>query len=245
MSSDREAAVIEAFVHLADTLVEEYDVIDFLAFLTDRCVDLVDIDEAAVMIAGPAGRVHPVAASSERSHLLELFELQNSDGPCLDSFHTGQTVTSADLTRPDAMQRWPTFAPEAVAVGFRAVHSVPMRLRSNVIGALNLLRVEPGEPAERDLRLIRALADVATIGLLQHRAIDQANDASASLQLALTSRVRIEQAKGIIAERANLTIDEAFEVLRRYARDHQSPVAGIAARVIQGELDIRPGLRAE
>ena len=235
---DRERLLIDTLVHLADTLVEDYDVLEFLLYLCERCVELVDADEAAVMLISPTGRLQPIAASSERTHLLELFELQNQDGPCLDAFQTGAAVATADLRTTAAAKRWPTFAPYALDVGFRGVHSVPMKLRSSVIGALNVLRVDPGDLDEGDRRLVRALADVATIGVLQHRAIDEASQASSSLQLALTSRIQIEQAKGIIAERANLQIDDAFEVLRHYARSHQTPISQVAASVIDGTLDI-------
>jgi len=236
--------MLDTLVHLADTLVEDYDVLEFLLYLCERCVQLADADEAAVMLVSPTGRLQPIAASSERTYLLELFELQNHDGPCLDAFQTGETVTAADLGTAAAAERWPTFAPHAVDVGFRAVHSVPMKLRSKVIGALNLLRVGTRDLHDSDRRLVRTLADVATIGVLQHRAIDEASQASSSLQIALNSRIRIEQAKGIIAERANLEIDDAFEVLRHYARSHQAPITQIASSVIDGTLDITGNQRA-
>jgi len=239
--SNRERLVTDALVHLADTLVEDYDVLEFLYYLCERSVDLADIDEAAVMLVSPNGRLQPIAASSERTHLLELFELQNWDGPCLDAFRTGEAISSGDLATSSASARWPLFAPQAVGVGFRSVHSVPMRLRNNVIGALNVLRVDTGDLVERDLRLVRALADVATIGVLQHRALDEANQASSSLQVALTSRIRVEQAKGIIAERSNVAIDDSFELLRHYARSHQTPISQIAAGVIEGSLHITNG----
>jgi GAF domain-containing protein len=226
--------IIDAFVHLADTLVDDYDIIDFLQFLTERCVELVEIDEAAVMLTTPTGHLQAVASSSERTRLLELFELQNSDGPCLDAFRTGSVISASDLTGETS--RWPIFAPEAVAVGFRAVHSVPLRLRQQVIGALNLMRVESGLLSAVDARLVHALSDIATVGVLQERALNEERANSAALQNALTSRVRIEQAKGILAERSGLSIDAAFQLLRAHARNNSLGLTNVAIGVVNNTI---------
>src|SRR3954447_7562193 len=216
VNTDREGLIVDAFVRLSDTLVADYDIIEFLQFLTQACVELTDVDEAAVMLASPSGHLQAVASSSERSRLLELFELQNEDGPCLDAYRTGVVVSVADLTREG--ERWRSFGPRALEVGFTAVHSVPLRLRGDVIGALNLLRADPGELTASDAKLVRALADIATVGVLHERIVTQSVATASGLQTALNSRVRIEQAKGILAERAGLTVDEAFELLRKFAR---------------------------
>jgi transcriptional regulator with GAF, ATPase, and Fis domain len=234
----REAAIVDAFIHLSDTLVAGYDVIDFLHFLTDQCVTLADVSEAGVVLAAPSGNLQAVAASSERGHLLELFELQNQDGPCLDAYRTGLVVESADLAQD--RERWPTFAQRALDVGFSAVHSVPLRLRDRVIGALNLLRTGIGALSEADAKLVRALADIATVGVLQERTIAESQSTTAALQTALTSRILIEQAKGILAERAVVSIDAAFELLRGYARGHRLGITDVAGQVVRGSLDI-PG----
>ena len=235
---DREIAIIDTFVRLSDTLVDSYDVIDFLHYLTERCVALADVDEAGVMLAAPSGNLQAVAASSERARLLELYELQNHDGPCLDAFRTGQVTIAADLTAEH--ERWPTFARHALDVGFVAVHSVPLRLRSEVIGALNLLRSEVGSLPAMDVALVRALADIATVGVLQERTIRHSQSTATALQTALTSRIRIEQAKGVLAERDGRTVDDAFERLRRYARRNQLGITAVAEMVVHGSLDI-PG----
>src|SRR3954454_15229459 len=167
--TNRESSIVDAFVRLSNTLVADYDIIEFLQFLTQRCVQLVDVDEAAVMLASPSGHLQAVASSSERSRLLELFELQNEDGPCLDAYRTGVVVIASDLAH--AGDRWPQFAPQALEVGFTAVHSVPLRLRGDVIGALNLLRAAEGELAAPDAKLVRALADIATVGVLHERIV--------------------------------------------------------------------------
>lgn len=233
--TDREVAIVDAFVYLSDTLVADYDVIEFLDFLTQRCVEFSAVDEAGVMLAAPSGHLQAVASSSERSRLLELFELQNHDGPCLDAYRTGLVVSSADLALERV--RWPTFAPEALDVGFRAVHSVPLKLRDEVIGALNLLRTGPGRLAERDARVLRALADIATVGILQERLLNPSPDAS-GLQTALASRIHIEHAKGIVAERNNLQIDDAFDKLRSYAQDNGLRLTDVATGVISRTIDV-------
>jgi transcriptional regulator with GAF, ATPase, and Fis domain len=234
--ADRERAIIDTFVSLSDTLVDSYDVIDFLHVLTSRCVALADVNEAGVMLASPSGTLQAVAASSERTRLLELYELQNLEGPCLDAYGTGQVVVAGDLT--DEVERWPTFSRRAMDVGFHAVHSVPLRLRHEIIGALNLLRAEPGTLDDIDASLVRALADIATVGILQERTIRQSASNASGLQIALTSRIRIEQAKGVLAERSGGSVDEAFEALRSYARRHQLGITAVAERIVAGTLDI-------
>jgi len=235
-SANREATIIDAFVRLSDTLVADYDIIEFLQFLTRRCVELVDVDEAAVMLASPSGHLQAVASSSERSRLLELFELQNEDGPCLDAYRTGVPVSAPDLAND--RERWPSFAPQALEVGFSAVHSVPLKLRGDVIGALNLLRAGAGSLAPADAKLVRALADIATVGVLHERIVSRSVATATGLQNALNSRVRIEQAKGILAERGDITIDEAFEALRGFARRNGRKLSEVAAGVVQHTLDI-------
>jgi hypothetical protein len=234
----REAAIVQTFMRLADTLVDNYDVIDFLQYLCERCVALIGIDEAGVLLASPTGNLQAVAASSERTRLLELFEVQNSDGPCLDSFRSGEEVHATDLEQ--ARDRWPMFADQALRYGFRGVQSVPLRLRHEVIGALNLLSFRSAPLGSLDAALARALADIATIGVLQERSTSAATESANGLQRALTSRIRIEQAKGILAERVGVGVDEAFEFLRRYARRHQAGITVIADGVVRRELDITP-----
>jgi GAF domain-containing protein len=233
---DRESSIIDAFVHLSDTLVDDYDVIEFLHFLTECCIDLVPVDEAAVMLAAPSGNMQAVASSSERSRLLELFELQNRDGPCLDAYRSGTVVRSAELS--SERDRWPTFAGRAIDDGFRAVHSIPLRLRDEIIGALNLMRVQPGHLSDSDARLVQALSDIATIGVLQERYVSRSASVASGLQIALTSRIRIEQAKGIISERSNISVDDAFDLLRSYARGRSQRLSEVAARVVERSLDI-------
>jgi GAF domain-containing protein len=232
----RATVVVDTLVQLADTLIQDYDVIEFLGVLSERCVSLVDADEAGIMVTDGRGSLQVVASSSERSRLLELLELQNRDGPCLEAFMTGQPVSSADLIAD--RDRWYHFSREAIAFGFRSVHTVPLRLRTQVIGALNLLRTKTGQMNEADRTLARALAQMATIGLLQERALTASKLASSQLQTALTSRVRLEQAKGIIAERHSIDIDAAFELLRSYARSHRRQISEVALAIVRDDFDI-------
>ena len=230
---NREAELSKVFVELADTLVADFDVVDFLHTLTLRCVDLFDVDAAGLMLADPLGVLRVVAASSERVELLELFELQNEEGPCLECYHAGSTVIADDLTRDSA---WPKFSHEARTSGFRAVQAVPLRLRGDVIGALNLFRSQPGRLDDHQGSVCQAVADVATIGLLQERAVREARILAEQLNVALTSRVVIEQAKGILSERRSVDMDGAFRLLRGHARHHNLRLAEVARDVIEGRL---------
>ena len=222
----------ETFVELTDTMVADFDVIDFLHTLTERSVQLLDASAAGVLLADPRGELRVVAASSQAARLLELFQLQNDQGPCLDCFRTAQAVAAPDLTT--AQQRWPQFAAAAAQAGFAAVHALPMRLRSQVIGALNLFRASAGSFSHEDVRVGQALADVATIGLLQERSARRGETLSEQLQGALNSRVVIEQAKGKLAERLGLDMDQAFTLLRSYARNRNLRLSDLAQAVIDG-----------
>jgi GAF domain-containing protein len=220
------------FVDLADTMVADFDVIDFLYLLTDRSVRLLAASAAGVVLVDPRGELRLAAASSEQAELLELFQLQNDQGPCLECSRTGQPVTVADLTGP--AQRWPRFAEAAVQSGFRTVQALPMRLRDEVIGALNLFGAEPGPFGAADLRIAQALADVATIGLLQERTVRRRETVAEQLQSALNSRVVIEQAKGKLAERLSLDMDRAFTMLREYARNTNQHLTDVARAFVDG-----------
>ncbi|MDT5025871.1 MAG: hypothetical protein QOE61_2297 [Micromonosporaceae bacterium] len=230
-----EIQLADVFVEMADTLVDDFDVIDFMHVLTERCVQLLDVSAAGLLLTDGQDKLQVVAASSERTRLLELFQLQTDQGPCVDCFRTGQPVSVADL--PSA-GRWPRFTAAATAVGFSAVHALPMRLRTEVIGALNLFDASPGALDKGKLRIGQALADVASIGLLQQRAIRRRDVLTEQLQTALNSRVLIEQAKGVLAERLHLDVDEAFTVLRSGARRNNRRLSELAQAIIDGSEQI-------
>ncbi|MEA3020090.1 MAG: hypothetical protein QOI47_1614 [Actinomycetota bacterium] len=230
----REAALVRTLVELADTLVDDFDVVELLSRLADRCVDVLDVAAAGLMLAAPDGELRVMASSSEAMRLLELFELQSQEGPCLDCYRTGEPVLNQDLATVNG--RWPRFAAEALDAGFHSVHALPMRLRGTVIGALNLFHAGAGVMRQADVEAAQALADVATIAILQHRAVLEAQMVNEQLQNALNSRIVIEQAKGMVGERAGLNMEQAFVALRQHARNHNLRLADVAEQIIRGSL---------
>ncbi|ALG06988.1 GAF and ANTAR domain-containing protein [Kibdelosporangium phytohabitans] len=233
----RQQRVSRTFVALADTLVTDFDIADALHMLVERVVELLSVSAAGVILVAPDGSLEVMASSTQRAELLELFAVQTEDGPCVDCVRTGSPVNCADI--PDKGQQWPRFAAAAQECGFRAVHAVPMRLRHQVIGVLTLLNTETGVLHDEDLQLGQALADIATIAILQHRAIEHSERVTGQLQSALDTRIVIEQAKGILAERGAVTPDEAFGRLRAHARAHQQRMTDLSRAVIAGTADLR------
>lgn len=230
-----ERRIVDAFVELADTLVEGFDLIDFVTSLTERVVGLGFADECGVLLVDRDGDLQYVAASHERTHLLELFRIQNEEGPCLDCFTTGGPVRAVDLEAEH--DRWPQFTPRALSTGFRSAQAVPLRLRGNVLGAMNLFLTEPGGITRIEQEVVQAMADIATIGLFHQRDQLGTNLVAEQLQDAMLSRVGIEQAKGILAEQGHVTVDEAFELLRAHARRHHLTLSLLAATVVGGSTD--------
>lgn len=229
MIIDREQRIAETFVELADTLVADFDVIDFLQIVAARCVELLDVAAAGMVLADKGGSLVMVAASDEQARLLELFEVQNDEGPCRDCFRLGAAVVNVDLD--GARERWPLFAPHAISQGFRSANAVPLRLRNQVIGVLNLFDTRLAGLGGGPLRLAQALADAATIGILQQRSIRNSEVVAGQLQAALNSRVVIEQAKGVLAERLQISVDDAFAVLRAGARSRNRLLSDVAREV--------------
>ncbi|GAB3837620.1 GAF and ANTAR domain-containing protein [Dactylosporangium cerinum] len=227
------------FVEVADTLVDEFDLIEFLQMLADRAADLLDASTVGLLLADPKGQLQFMAASDETTSLLELFQIQGIDGPCLDAYRTAAPVINADLRR--ATQRWPRFAPVAASVGFRSVHAFPLRLRQEVIGAMGVFGTEVGDLDDADVQIMQALADVASIGLLQERTISRGEVLTEQLQGALNSRIIIEQAKGAIAQAQGVTVDVAFNVMRAYARRTNRRLSDIANLVVT-DLNSLPDL---
>jgi transcriptional regulator with GAF, ATPase, and Fis domain len=235
-SQDHEQLLAATFVELADTLVADFDVTDFLHGLVDRAVQLLDVDAAGLMLADQRGSLRVVASSTEQARLVELFQLQHDQGPCLECFRTGLPMFEADMAA--AAQRWPVFAPAAAEAGFAAMQALPMRLRDEVIGAMNLFMRAPGRLDDRGLRVGQALADVATIGLLQERNLRHQEVLAEQLQGALNSRVAIEQAKGVLAERLGLDMGQAFELLRGQARIQNRRLAELGTAVAAGSENV-------
>jgi transcriptional regulator with GAF, ATPase, and Fis domain len=233
-TSTRERDVVQAFVELSNELVDNYDMADLLVRLTTNCARLLDIASAGLLLSDPRGTLHLVAASSERTHDLEAFQLQRDEGPCLDCYHSGEPVVVPDLEAE--AHRWPQFVPAARSAGFASVHAVPMRLRSSVLGTLGLFGTHVGSLQDDDLALAQALVHVASVALVNERAAADRAIVNSQLQHALTSRILLEQAKGVIAQSGGLEIDKAFEVLRRYARDHGRKLSDVASEVVERKL---------
>jgi GAF domain-containing protein len=233
----READVVRSLVEMADTLVNDYDVVDLLTGLADRCVSLLGVSAAGVMLASPAGTLGLVASSSEAMRLLELFELQAQEGPCLDAFRTGERVEHENLAAGSG--RWPSFSAAALQAGFRSALALPLRLRDATIGAMNLLSTNRTPMDEADIIVARAFADLAALSIIQHQAAADAQRLNEQLSAALTSRVVIEQAKGIISERAGIQLDVAFSRLRAHARNHNLRLTDVAQAAIDGTLEPR------
>jgi hypothetical protein len=219
------------FVKVADTLVDEFDVVEFLQMLTRRVADLFDTGEVGLMLADHRGRLTFMAASDESARLLELFQLQYGDGPCLDAFRSGRAVTNADLVA--ATGKWPQFAPRAAHAGFQSVHAFPLRLRKEVIGAMGVFG-SATELDEADTLIVQSLADVAVIGLLQERAIRRGEALTSQLQGALNSRIIIEQAKGVVAQARGVTPDDAFTLIRDFARRNNRRLSEVADTIVTG-----------
>jgi transcriptional regulator with GAF, ATPase, and Fis domain len=230
----REKTLVETLVGLADTLVDDYDIIDFMHTLAERCVELLDVSAAGIMLADSEGKLRHAACSSEQMRLVELFELQVEEGPCFDAYRDRAPVLCN--SHEDAETRWPRFAPHAHDSGFVAVSAVPMRLRAEVIGALNLFSSRTGALNVDDVGVAQAMADIATIGILQERVIRDKSVFASQLEVALGSRVAIEQAKGIVAEHNRITVDQAFGLIRHFARDHNRLLSDTARQIIDGTI---------
>jgi transcriptional regulator with GAF, ATPase, and Fis domain len=231
--------LVETLVGLADTLVDTYDVIDFMQTLAERSVELLDVSAAGIMLADGHGRLRHAACSSEQMRLVELFELQLEEGPCFDAFRDQRAVRSA--TAEDVAARWPSFAKHVGEGGFVAVSAVPLRLRGQAVGALNLFSSDTGALSDEDLGAAQAMADVATIGIIQERLIHDQHILTTQLEGALNSRVLIEQAKGIVAERNQIDVDQAFLEVRAFARNTNRRLTDVARGIVDGTYtDLTP-----
>lgn len=230
MSTMSHQRLAETFVQVADTLVDDFDLIDFLTMVTERATELAGASASGLLLSDELGRLQFMAASTESAKVLELFQVQREEGPCQDCFRLGSRVSHRDLTVD--VEAWPHFAPAAVAAGFRSVHAFPLRHHRVLIGALNLFDTDPRDYTDEESALLQALADVAAIGILQERAIRRGELITEQLQRALNSRITIEQAKGALAQLHGITPDEAFARLRDYSRSHHHRLTEVAAAVL-------------
>jgi GAF domain-containing protein len=230
----RESLLISTLVELADNLVDEFDVIEVLTMLCNRCVETIDVDAAGVMLVSPAGDLQYIASSSDSMRVLELYQIQVNEGPCLDCFRSGEAIIDRVLS--DAHDQWPRFSTRAIDEGFHAVYCLPMRLRGRVIGALNFFRVDDNSLDSRDVLVAQGFADVATIAILQHQTSVDAKVLNTQLNFALNSRIIIEQAKGMISQATNCDMLQAFERLRSHARNHNLRLTVLANAIVDGAV---------
>lgn len=231
----REQRLAKVFLELADTLVDDFDVLDLLHTLCERSVELLRVDSAALILADPRGVLQVMASTTEEARVLELFVLRNDEGPCLECYSSGHQVVN--LAEDEAARRWPRFRAETLALGFRSTHALPLRLRGQVLGVLNLFCVEREFLSDIDLDLAQTLCDIATVGLLQERSVRHAELLAEQLQAALNSRILLEQAKGVLSERAGISVDEAFTRMRSYARRNRRQLVEVATAVVEGAID--------
>ena len=236
IEATREVRLIETFATLADTLVAGFDVVDLLQTLVESCADLLDIAAAGILLADEGGELEVVASTSEASRLVEVMQLSARAGPCVECFETGTVVSLPDVE--DSPPAWRRFRDSAREQGFAAVHAIPLRLRETTIGALNLLSTVPGPLRPQDVRAAQALADVATIGILQERTLRESNSVREQLSNALTSRVVIEQAKGVISHSRGVSMEESFVLLRNYARNNRVMLSQVAQGLVDQTLVI-------
>lgn len=232
----RERMVQDTFVLLADTLATDYDIGEFLYLLVERCREVLDISTAGVMLESPSGTLELAAATSHEMKVLEQLEVEHRQGPCLEAYLEGKQVTAEDLN--EHVDRWPTITPHAIGMGLVAVFAFPMQLRGDSIGALNLYRDQAGAFDQADIDLAQAFANVAAIGIMQQRKVAHAELRSRQLQYALNSRVIVEQAKGVLAERFDISPHSAFERLRSYARSHNATIRSVCQDVLDNKIAI-------
>lgn len=228
----REHELVDTFVGLADTLVADYDVVEFMHTLVERTAKILHAVDAGILLPDSSGNLEVVASTSERSQLIGLLQLRADEGPCLEAYRTGKVVSVDRIAETYA--RWPTFATQAAAVDYQSMHAIPLRLRNETIGSLNLFSDRPGPISPDDVLAAQGLADIATIGILQERSLREANDAREQLQHALDSRIVIEQAKGVLAQTENISMEDAFRALRDQARGSGRLLSVVAQEIIDG-----------
>jgi GAF domain-containing protein len=231
----REARLNSAFVKLADTLTDEYDVVDLLHTLVIECTAILDTQAGGIMLADTNGELQLIASTSEKADLVEMMQLNAGQGPCVDCFATGEPVAVPDI---DSAHQWPAFRQEALKQGFRSLYATPMRLRGEIIGTLNLMSTRVGNLNLLDAQAAQALTDVATIGILQQRLIHERGIVAEQLQRALDSRILIEQAKGVLSQMSNISVDDAFDAMRAYARTNNLRLREVADRIVNRTIDV-------
>lgn len=241
-TTEQAVLVAQSFVALADSLVDDFDVVELLDKLVADCVDLLDVSAAGILLLNLDGHLEVVASSDETSHLMEVFQLESHSGPCVDAVRSGEAVIFTDVAQ--LAVQWPAFADRVSDVGYTAVYALPLRLRADTIGALNVFLRSSDPLSDLDLRLAQALAAVATIAILQQRTVSRASILAEQLQLALNTRITVEQAKGVLAEFGGVDMGTAFEAIRDHARSNRLKLSAVAQQLVSRELDPIQVIRA-
>lgn len=236
VTSTRAERVSAAFVKIADTLVDDYDVLDLLHALVEESIGILNATAAGLLLVDQYGELQVLASTSEESQLVEVLQREAGAGPCVEAFQTGKVVTVDNIA--DLGDRWPDFKQAALSRGFHSVHAIPMRIRGRTIGALNLFSVNAGALSSEDAAIGQALADVATISILQERAVREAGVINDQLQRALTSRILIEQAKGVVAQLSNVDMHESFTRIRNHARRNHLTLHDTATQIVDRSLSL-------
>jgi transcriptional regulator with GAF, ATPase, and Fis domain len=237
LTNDRAVRIVRGFVKLADALVSDFDVVEMLDQLVRGCVELLDVDAAGILLLNQEGALEVAASSNGAARYMEIFQVQSESGPCVEVVRTGRPIVVTE--RAEIERRWPVFGRAVARVGYSAVYALPMRVRDETIGALNLFSTTPPRLDELDTEVTQALADAATIGIMQQRSITRATLLAEQLQLALNTRTAVEQAKGIVAEYGGVDVGTAFEAIRKFARSHRANLSSVAEQLVARTLDPR------
>ncbi|MGW7412317.1 GAF and ANTAR domain-containing protein [Streptomyces sp. NPDC054863] len=232
----REQHIAKAFVSLADSFAEDVDPTVLLDRLAAHCVALTSTDAAGIMMIDARGSLRTMAVSDSRAALLELFQMQSGQGPCIDAWHEQHRLDVPDLATQES--RWPDFVPLARELGFRGAYALPMKVNGQGVGALNLLREDPGTLTDTELALAQALADVACVAVVRWQA-DPArpHDVLTQVQAAVSVKATIETAKGLLAAAGGIGVQEADAALHRYSRLHGMSPSDAAQQLVRRTLD--------
>lgn len=225
----------QAVGEITDALVQDFDVVDVATQVVTSCAELVGADNVGLLVADAAGQLRLLAATSEEAHVIESFQVEGGDGPCLEAFTTGELVSAG--SPGEIAGRWPHFARIAQREGIGAVFAAPLTMRGRPIGSLNVFSEAPGELDADARRKVELLAGLATVALTQAERVRDHATTVQQLQTALTSRVAIEQAKGVLIAATGVDVDEAFARLRAYARANRRRLSEVALDVVERRLD--------
>ena len=234
-SKSLQQQVAEVLADFAQVITRHATTSEILHQLGEYCVELLPIQGAGVLLE-ERGALRFATASDELGRQIEELEDRLHEGPCTTAFRTGTEVLLPDLSQ--AVRQFPHFAPAALERGLGAVFALPLGIREHRVGALDLVSGVPVELDDGQLASARLLGDVAMSYVVNSRAFAEATKLAQQLQQALDSRVLIEQAKGRLSGLLGIGVSDAFELLRRRARNSRQPIGDVAMDVLNGSLNI-------